>query len=370
MANDCVICRRTGRRKAERVKLTVMTSDHFRPTYPLVLIFGAGASKGSLAVPDPAPPVDVDFFDVANTLKGHGTPRLAKQVLRSVWELNHRVSGVGLEEYYRDIETRAAISRIAKSANKPKNWEKRQKQLEELIRRVYVHTTADLSQRPPAPKASAPHREILKKLKPGCTIITFNYDMLIEESFENAKLWNPKDGYGTAVHGTTLSWCKNWLDKRKYIKGTRSSVSLLKLHGSLGWTIYKNRQIRLKPRPFTVRKGKSEQISVLPPGWNKRIHTNPYRIFWREARLKMERCRSLMIVGYSLPETDLLAKSLFAEVVRSRTSRNQHLKQLILVDPSQSVRERFIRLFTPALGPVGNVVQFKNIAEFQSETRT
>ena len=73
---------------------------------PTVLLFGAGASRGGLRGNRLPPPVDRDFFYVANQLTGHGTPTLAKRVLRSVWELYNRVEGVGLEEYFREIETR------------------------------------------------------------------------------------------------------------------------------------------------------------------------------------------------------------------------------------------------------------------------
>jgi hypothetical protein len=61
--------------------------------------------------------------------------------LKDVWQLYGRTNGVGLETYYRDLETRAIIGEFAKTANQAKDWRRRQKELEELIRRVYVHTT-------------------------------------------------------------------------------------------------------------------------------------------------------------------------------------------------------------------------------------
>jgi len=83
----------------------------------------------------------MDFFEIAGQIKGHGTPKLAHAVLEDVWKLYGRLSGVGLESYYRDIETRAKIGSFATTANKPKDWQKRQEKLEELIRRVIIHTT-------------------------------------------------------------------------------------------------------------------------------------------------------------------------------------------------------------------------------------
>jgi hypothetical protein len=332
------------------------------------LIFGAGSTRGGLEkVSNPPPPVDIDFFDIANQLRGHGTPQLARNVLKSAWELYGKTSGISLEKYYRDIETRAAIGRFAKSANQPKDWDKRQRELEELIRRVYIHTTCDTTERPIKPRESEVHKKILKQLRRGDTVITFNYDLLVEESFDSAKLWTPIDGYGDTARGKTFDWCRRWLEARGFADFTNSKVLLLKLHGSLNWTLYNNRTIRLKPRPYVVRtksqKPAFDKISVLPPGWNKRIHTNPYKSFWREARLRLEKCKTLLILGYSLPETDLLAHALFAEVVRLRKARKKHLRQIHVADPSETVKDKFVNLFTPALGAYGKVFKYQNIQE-------
>jgi len=337
--------------------------------HPVVIIFGAGASRGGLSEQNVPPPVDRDFFDIANQLLGHGTPKLAKRVLNDVWQLYGRTNGVGLETYYRDLETRAIIGEFAKTANQPKDWRKRQKELEELIRRVYVHTTVDDTHASTVkPKVSEIHKNILKKLEPKDTVITFNYDLIIEESFSSAKLWNPVNGYGIQTSGKTQGWAKRWLSEKSY-ENRDSKISLLKLHGSLNWEVYPNGMtIRLKPKPYLVstREGKTryEKISILAPGWNKRIDKNPYKKFWREARLQLEKCKTLIILGYSLPETDLLAQSLLAEVVRTRAARKKFLKQLHLADHNESVKDRFVKLFTPALGPHGKVFKYYDVDEF------
>jgi hypothetical protein len=344
--------------------------------HPVVIIFGAGASRGGLDGASGAPPpVDKDFFDIANQLSGHGTPKLAKKVLNDVWQLYRRTNGVGLETYYRDLETRAIIGEFAKTANQPKDWRRRQKELEELIRRVFVHTTVhDTRASTVKPKKSQIHKNILAKLKDKDTVITFNYDLIIEESFSSAKLWNPVDGYKVKTYGKTQGWTKRWLEERHYESGAKSKIRLLKLHGSLNWELYPTgTAIKLKPRPYLVstRSGKIrfEKILILAPGWKKEINRNPYRQFWRTARLQLEKCGSLIILGYSLPETDLLAQSLLAEVVRTRAARNSFLKQLHLADRDESVKERFIKLFTPALGPHGKVFKYQDVEEFNRTLR-
>lgn len=341
--------------------------------HPAVFIFGAGATRGGLENKEsttPAPPVDSDFFEIINHLKGRGTPEFSKKILQSVWELYGKIHGIGLEQYYRDIETRAIILRFTTTKKKPKDWSKRQEKLEELIRRAMIHTTCEENkQHVFSPKHSEPHKDILKNIKKGDTLITFNYDMVIEESFDNnCNVWSPLDGYGARVQGQTFDWCRIWLRNRATNKNNSSSVHLLKLHGSLNWRLLNNKKISLKARPYLVREKKSEEISILPPGWNKRIDRKPYKDFWKEAKTKLSDCNSLVILGYSLPETDLLAQALFAEVVRWRrtlTSKKKgFLKVLCLAEPKTEVKEKFVNLFTPILSSHSKIYKYETIENF------
>lgn len=338
--------------------------------HPVALLLGAGATRGALRFKHPPPPVDSDFFEIAGQIKGHGTPRLARTVLTDVWKLYGKVSGIGLETYYRDIETREKIGSFAKTANKPKDWPKRKVALEELIRRVIIHTTCKSRDGHLDPVKSKVHGRILAKLEKGDSVLTFNYDMVIEESFRSAGIWTPVGGYGERFHGIRGGWCRKWLEARNSPITQRSKIRLLKLHGSINWRLYKSREVRLKDRPFVVRsRGKSasrETVSILPPGWNKRIDTNPYKPLWKEARLKLERCKTIVIAGYSLPEADVLAKALFNEVIRTRAARRQFLKQLHLADPNDSVKQKFAELFVPALNAQSKIFRYSGIEEFAS----
>lgn len=107
-------------------------------------------------------------------------------------------------------------------------------------------------------------------------------------------------------------------------------------------------------------------MSILPPGGNKPIDKSPYKELWKQARLNLEKCKTIAIIGYSLPEADLLAKALFAEVVRSRVARKCYLKQLHLADPNDSVKQKFVELFVPALDAQSRVFRYSGISEFAS----
>jgi hypothetical protein len=72
--------------------------------HPVVMIFGAGATRGTFGKFPVPPPVDADFFELVAQLKGHGTPKLARSVRKDVWALYSRSTDIGLESYYRDIE--------------------------------------------------------------------------------------------------------------------------------------------------------------------------------------------------------------------------------------------------------------------------
>jgi len=342
---------------------------------PAVFIFGAGATRGAFHDALIPPPVDNDFFDIANQLQGHGTETLARRVLASVWDLYNETRGISLEQYYRDLETREGIGRFVKPPNQPMRWGKRRKELEELIRRVYIHTTCDTSGPSFKPKASEIHQQILKHLVPGDTIVTFNYDLVIEESLKQLTTWRPTDGYGVKVHGSTGEWCKNWISSGNQTTRSReieSKVLLLKLHGSINWRLYNNNQIRLKDRPYVVRRNRAnkpgrETISILPPGWKKEgITHQPFSAFWREAGTRLQNCKSIIILGYSLPETDLLAQALFAEIIRSRASRGKKalLRELYLAEPNEKVKAKFSKIFSPVLGPSGELFKSENIQEF------
>jgi len=75
-------------------------SDGINLKFPAVVIFGAGATRGAFLRAKLPPPVDIEFFEIAGQIKGRGTPKVARKVLKSVWELYGKTHGVGLEEYY------------------------------------------------------------------------------------------------------------------------------------------------------------------------------------------------------------------------------------------------------------------------------
>jgi len=334
----------------------------------MVVLFGAGATRAALERRSPPPPLDGDFFEIATQIRGRGTPRLAKRVSKDVHDLHDKVIGVGLEQYYRDIETRMELSRFAKTANRPKDWNTRRENLEELIRRVLIQTTCEMNEGSARVNPSKIHKAILAKLKRGDALITYNYDTLIEESMpQDESLWTPREGYGIDVTGITHEWSKKWFLNRNISSRTKARVRLHKLHGSLNWRLNQINKVVIKKRPYVVKSRNGspnfEEAAFLPPGWHKRIDRRPYNIIWRNARLELEKCKSVVIIGYSLPDTDLIARAIFLEVARVRKARKNFIKELHIADTSESTRNRIIELFIPALGSEGTVFRYGSAKE-------
>ncbi|MGB7256983.1 MAG: SIR2 family protein, partial [Pseudolabrys sp.] len=221
---------------------------------------------------------------------------------------------------------------------------------------------------PAKPIISNLHRKILSRVEKGDTLATFNYDTIIEESMPiSSSSWTPREGYGIDVTGVKKGWAKKWFDSHKIEEGTKSEIKLLKLHGSINWRLYKNNKVTLKARPYAVKgkKGKPdfENSAFVPPGWHKRVNRQPYSTIWRKARLEFDRCKTLVIVGYSLPDTDLIARALFLEVARRRASAGKFLKELHVADVSEITQRKIIDVLLPALGPEGKVFRYGDALE-------
>jgi hypothetical protein len=338
---------------------------------PMVILFGAGATRAAFEKSDPPPPLDTDFFEIALQIGSRGTGKLAKKVAKNVYELYDRVIGIGLEQYYRDIETRLELGTFAKSANRPMNWNARREDLEELIRRVVIQTTCEMNEGPARVKTSSLHKVVLKRIEKADALLTFNYDTVIEESMPKMiSLWTPREGYGIDVTGVKNTWANKWFSSHNVEPEKKAGVKLFKLHGSINWRLDINNKVVLKKRPYVVKARRSnpnyESAAFLPPGWHKRINNQPYSAIWRNARLEMERCKTLVIIGYSLPDTDLIARALFLEAARRRGATGKFKKELHVVDVIESTRRRIIELFLPALGPEGKVFQYSSAQELEN----
>lgn len=173
------------------------------------------------------------------------------------------------------------------------------------------------------------------------TIITFNYDQLVEESCHDLGI---PVGYGLQVS-------RDNPDQALLTAKQDAKVQILKLHGSLNWANFaehlrsSNEEARLVcssgqvedwevargwpgPRVFKDYSGlREEGLSplLLPPTWRKDLGIDQYgRIdfsnVWDAAVTALRTATNVIILGYSIPQTDLHFKYLLAAGLQDNIS--------------------------------------------------
>lgn len=208
-----------------------------------------------------------------------------------------------------------------------------------------------------------------KILSPEDTIITFNYDCVLDhhlKRFGNGK-WNARYGYGVNLgpRGSRFKGDKLWQPNRPAAKG--ETVLLLKLHGSLLFRSpnadSKEYALVLKQRPYTFQ-GRGMRFTIIPPEYEKPYDIGMFRDIWNRAFKALARAEHLVFVGYSLPATDAHATALFRAAVR----RNR-LRGLVVADPDREVRRRIRGVVLRAVSERTRVLSLCTLAEFVAVPR-
>jgi hypothetical protein len=84
---------------------------------------------------------------------------------------------------------------------------------------------------------------------------------------------------------------------------------------------------------------------LVPPTWNKAEHHRTIERVWRHAARELATARNIIVIGYSLPETDAFFRYLYALGTVSDT----RIERFWVVDPDETneVRDRFRALLGP-----------------------
>lgn len=75
---------------------------------------------------------------------------------------------------------------------------------------------------------------------------------------------------------------------------------------------------------------------IIPPVLRKSFDSHPFPDVWNCALESLSSCRTLVIVGYSIPPTDFRIRRLFREAF----DVNHKPEELVIVNPDPSVAER------------------------------
>ncbi len=371
---------------------------------PTLVILGAGATRGASFVrPDPAPqpPLDADFF---KQLGNAATP--GSLVAQAKEQLDDAVAGAGLpsygdakmEEYFIRAEfTKALRVHMATSGADDKPG-RRGNFAEPVV--AYRKAIAALIAETTASRNCAYHRAIADTLEPGDTVITFNYDTVMDTAMEDA---SSNAGKGCEVdlglRDIRLRSVRNALCEAR--RGGKAF--LLHLHGCLSWRVGnmgvppeslwseppdahpchldERRQLGndgdLNYERITsvelLQPGDGPEYDlgdmarrfIVPPLWTKPIaRCQLLENLWAIARMALRKCKRLVIIGYSLPPADQLTNYLVE--VDANVNSSERLEELVLVDRSGCVRERIVnKLADTKKAPAEEaIVEYRGIKQF------
>lgn len=223
------------------------------------------------------------------------------------------------------------------------------------------------------------HGRIAAVLQPGDTVISFNYDLLMDSALDkHCPYWDLDDGYGV---GSRMVYREEGFKVPPVEK--QSEVFLLKLHGSFNWMIcqtcgafYTFARSSAYPESLVYRRqtpypGMDEPEDhdldwvIIPPTLKKEINSHIFGSIWTRAGCALERARKLVIIGYSLPTTDFYVKRLLHYSI----ARNSVLESVEIVDHNNKkeqnhILKKYLPIINRGKRDVPIICRHNNIAEY------
>ncbi|EQD24445.1 MAG: hypothetical protein D084_Lepto4C00437G0005 [Leptospirillum sp. Group IV 'UBA BS'] len=166
------------------------------------------------------------------------------------------------------------------------------------------------------------------------TFITFNYDLLLEEALQKWEIPFRYDG----LHGTPMVKYDQSAKELEENANLEDVVFLLKLHGSMNWSLDqlpKPNHIFYDFKDVPIRSyqaGGAQELLLAPPVWDKgtaRIG-HPLSGIWSNAIRKIQTATRIIVIGYSLP----LADAHFRYLMAAGLQNNISLREIVFVNPA------------------------------------
>lgn len=262
-----------------------------------IFVLGAGASKEYKSVKGISAPIDRDFWGTADCIiaedirksdtgpqtenGGHLDYAKIAENLKAWYKINRLqdLNKYGLEKVFSDVE------------------EQHSSHLSDFIRlleRVLFYIIRSVDEN----KAQIHFAFVKNMLRPGDRIITFNYDVIIDQIIwdvsqkDGSKIqWHPSSGYGLSFSGYKNQLTPSLRKTVLPLKNVVSDVLIFKLHGSLGWIVGKddalilylsstNNKVRLAQKGHL-----SGHFFIVPPLQNKQFPEWIEKL-WKEAEPK------------------------------------------------------------------------------------
>jgi|WetSurMetagenome_2_1015567.scaffolds.fasta_scaffold12295_2 hypothetical protein len=168
------------------------------------------------------------------------------------------------------------------------------------------------------------------------TFISFNYDTVVEEALSSMNV-----GFSYGFKAKTVNYKTNILNL------SNQNIKLLKLHGSVNWARVEQAKKGAGKLAvydsYDATRAANAIPELIPPTWRKVFDGNLEGV-WNDAIDAIKIATRIVIVGFSVPETDNHFKYLLAAGLQSNIS----LRDIVFVNPdgSQEFKERISNLFT------------------------
>jgi hypothetical protein len=319
------------------------------------VILGAGASRGSSfadATRQVLPPLDADFFEQAQRIDEAEFKGAGKEVIDFVRDEYGATQMPTLETLFTQAQGYEQFVRqfYSKPGPKPVRYKKQLGYLLELIPRVFKAALAD--------QECTWHDRIAYAMRKGDTIISFNYDVLIDEALTRLAqgIWKADPGYGISIADGAAGWSAprspGAFPRKEYLR-------LLKPHGSLNWLLEQDgdSRLRLTDDAYGILAARG---NIIPPTWDKTILQEwPWKPIWKAASKMLQRTRCLIVIGYSVPQTDLTSQAL----IRSSLV-NGDLRLIVVANPDPQARSRVIDLARGGITSNTRILEFDGLSDF------
>jgi len=337
-----------------------------------VLVLGAGATRAcSFVEPEEwscLPPLNTDFFTQLQRVPDQKHQEDIRAIIKDVIDLFGTNFEITLEDMFSTIEHTIRMLSVTGSQRAYKKSDL-QAMRDRLMAAIAIVLEASLAEhhddghaKQSAKSCNYHDKMVTDVLQKKDHIISFNYDCVIDYALRdhgNGK-WNPRYGYGFDLgpRGANLEGDNHWSPPKPATRNT--TIHLHKLHGSLHFKFGTTnpKKITLKQRPYTKQYG-TPRYSIIPPESNKAYDKGIFATLWANAAKALGRAKNLIIIGYSLPATDLHANALFRTSIRS-----EQLRSLVIVNPSQKDRARIRSVVRRGISAETRVLSFDSVPEF------
>lgn len=286
-------------------------------------------------------------------------------------ELAYTISKHFHDPLYRDLEkvlSFLSASPLYDRSLTPEHRSLLYDELVEIIVRLLSEASRSSSE---SDQIAATYRQFTARLaSTEATIITFNYDLLIERLLEKTSNWQRYYGYGAHIPNAyaAMPTSPHTFESQRWKAEpdvNQSLVTVLKLHGSINWgtpIIAESQSSAIYQLPTSegvsiadvaVRTELGSPFTqyfkpvIVPPVLDKSMWLRhpTFRVLWNMAMEAIEAAETIIFIGYSLPVTDYMAEFMFRQGINLHSTETK----IVVVDPNASeLQERYLDVFGSA----------------------